>query len=57
MYYYQYPYPYFYYYSNQPRERLELRNYGPRPFVINIEEAANQNNNCEPPFGPVTTFN
>ncbi len=45
MYYYQYPYPYFYYYSNQPRERLELKDYGPRPFVINIEEAANQNNN------------
>ncbi len=45
VYYYQYPYPYFYYYSNQPRERLELKDYGPRPFVINIEEAANQNNN------------
>lgn len=45
MYYYQYPYPYFYYYSNQPRERLELKDYGPRPFVINIKEAANQNNN------------
>lgn len=45
VYYYQYPYPYFYYYSNQPRERLELKDYGPRPFVINIKEAANQNNN------------
>lgn len=41
-----YPYPY---YSNLPISNLKqytrLKDYGPKPFVINIEEVTKQNNN------------
>ncbi|WP_053957704.1 cupin domain-containing protein [Inediibacterium massiliense] len=37
-----YPYPY---YNNDPNQCIPLKDYGPQPFVINIEEATKQNNN------------
>jgi len=37
-----YPYPYWFNYPNFP---MPLKDYGPYPFVINIEEATKQNNN------------
>lgn len=43
-----YPYPYWCYpptyYPNHPYQFSPLKDYGPEPFVINIEEAAKQNN-------------
>ena len=43
------PYPYWCYpppnYPSYPPQSIPLRDYGPEPFVINIEEAARQNNN------------
>ncbi|QVK16893.1 cupin domain-containing protein [Mycoplasmatota bacterium] len=44
-----YPYPYWVntpmYNSNFWRQFIELKDYGPNPFVVNIEEATKQNNN------------
>ncbi len=43
-----YPYPYCYNpqtnYPNYPPQFIPLKDYGPAPFVINIEEATKQNN-------------
>lgn len=42
----QYPYWWYppTYYPNYPHQLIPLRDYGPEPFVVNIEEAARQNN-------------
>ncbi|WP_330397388.1 cupin domain-containing protein [Maledivibacter halophilus] len=42
-----YPYPYWspIYNSGFERQFIRLKDYGPKPFVINIEEATKQNNN------------
>lgn len=41
-----YPYPYYNNTPNyNPRQFTELKDYGPEPFVINIEEVTKQNNN------------
>lgn len=37
-----YPYPYW---NNTPRQFIKLKDYGPEPFVINIEDVTKQNNN------------
>lgn len=45
---YHHSYPYWasipMYYPNYPKPSIELRDYGPEPFVVNIEEATKQNN-------------
>lgn len=44
-----YPYPYWVntpmYNPSLPRQFIRLKDYGPEPFVVNIEEATKQNNN------------
>ncbi|KJS80939.1 MAG: cupin [Peptococcaceae bacterium BICA1-8] len=44
-----YPYPYLFntptYYPNYQDQFIKLKDYGPEPFVVNIEEATKQNNN------------
>lgn len=47
-YYGAYPYPYWYknpiYHPDYNRQSIRLKDYGPNPFVVNIEEATIQNN-------------
>lgn len=38
----RYRYPY---YPKYPNHSIKLKDYGPKPFVVNIEEATKQNNN------------
>ncbi|WP_058485288.1 cupin domain-containing protein [Defluviitalea phaphyphila] len=42
-----YPYPYYpsMYNYNHPKYSIQIKDYGPEPFVININEATKQNNN------------
>ncbi|EOD01228.1 cupin domain-containing protein [Caldisalinibacter kiritimatiensis] len=41
-----YPYPYWGMYNpNFNKQFIELKDYGPEPFVVNIDEATKQNNN------------
>lgn len=44
-----YPYSFWYdrtnYYSNLYRQLTEIKDYGPEPFVVNIDEVTKQNNN------------
>lgn len=44
-----FPYNYFFYnpnyFLNYPSPSMKLKDYGPKPFVVNIEEATKENNN------------
>ncbi|MCC5910593.1 MAG: cupin domain-containing protein [Clostridiaceae bacterium] len=45
--YYPYPYPYWVkrptHYPHPPKQFIKLKDYGPKPYVVNIEEATKQN--------------